>query len=240
MPQVPEPAAPPPAAAAVAEPRAETQPPQVREANVAGSLSGTLLVAAALSQAASVAGPALIAAAPYVVAAAAVVGLFYIGWTLWDSYVSTAPDLVSPVQSPQGTSVPGSGSSAGTTTAPPQAVPIPITITIPRHGNAKNNPNPHIVYEIWGYNPLTSNMETLKYGIADLNFSTFFGKGNSRPHRQLAKLQAKYPHLIVSYSILHVTLDRLQALALEIKYVTDYTLLHGTPPPENILPRPKL
>jgi hypothetical protein len=106
------------------------------------------------------------------------------------------------------------------------------------HGNNKNNPNNHIVYEISGFNTLTSSKETLKYGIADTKYDTYFGYGNSRPTSQLASLRAKYPHMILNYTILSRTKGRMSALGVEAALVTMYMFNHGTVPKEQILPQP--
>ncbi len=117
------------------------------------------------------------------------------------------------------------------TDAPPVAVPIP-------HGNSRNNPNPHIVYEIWGIDAVTGSRETLKYGIADSKYNTYGGSGNSRPTSQLANLRSKYPNMMLTYTIWSRTQNRGQALFVEGALVTQYVATHGKMPPEQLLPNP--
>jgi hypothetical protein len=104
------------------------------------------------------------------------------------------------------------------------------------HGNSKNNPNSHIVYEIYGHG--ADGRETLKFGIADQKYNTYNGKGNSRPQSQLAELRAKYPHLVISYVIWSRTQTRMEALFVEGVMVTNHVIKYGKMPDEQKLPLP--
>ncbi|MEM9337181.1 MAG: DUF6443 domain-containing protein [Bacteroidota bacterium] len=113
-----------------------------------------------------------------------------------------------------------------------------LPVTVPINGNRRDNPNEHIVYEIWGYNPITLKNETLKYGISDAKYNTFNGSGSSRPTRQLAALRAKYPHLLINYTIWARPESRTQALGIELTFVSYHVAIHGKMPPEQLRPNP--
>jgi RHS repeat-associated protein len=112
-----------------------------------------------------------------------------------------------------------------------------IPITIP-HANSKDNPNPHIVYELYAIG-LDGSYQTLKYGIADEKFGTFAGEFNSRPTSQLPSAQGDdiAVGLIVRQRILVRTPDRQTALSFEAFLVQGYRITHnGSRPPLQKLP----
>ncbi|MEZ5037263.1 MAG: hypothetical protein R2760_07215 [Chitinophagales bacterium] len=102
------------------------------------------------------------------------------------------------------------------------------------HGNNKNNPNTHILYEIFGYR--NGVRETIKYGISD-----YTKWGETRPKNQIPSLSlelASEGYTGLNYFILNKVKGRVIALGLEIKYVGDYVLIYGRMPRKQIRPIP--
>jgi len=113
-----------------------------------------------------------------------------------------------------------------------------------QHGNRSDNPEKHIVYEIFMTNNVTGKSEILKYGIS--NWDRW---GESRPKSQKPNLQARYgpKGYTVDYRILNRDVHgRLNALLLELKYVDDYVRINYKPnrlpilPPEQYRPIPDI
>ena len=169
-------------------------------------------------------------------------GLFavsaYVGWTeggpilneKFDAIVDGIPGLLMKAGVPAKALYPSSVLSKGG-----ELLPVVGNI-VSTHANRKDNPNPHDVYEIYGMG--AEGRQTLKFGIADQKYSTYNGRGNSRPTMQLAELRAKYPHLMITYQIWSRTQTREQALFVEAALVTNYFIKNQSVPPEQGLPIP--
>ncbi len=115
----------------------------------------------------------------------------------------------------------------------PEAITQVKEISDTVHANSKRSQRPNIVYELYSLNLETFEYQTLKYGVSSR--ADFIRRsGNPRPEYQAIALNAKLAGtgLIVSYSILNRTPDRLSALTLESNYVKSYQLTHnGAKPP---------
>lgn len=121
--------------------------------------------------------------------------------------------------------------------APPPPAAAPPVVAVPGlHGNNTNNPNPNIVYEIFGRSMLTGKYQTLKYGVADQKYNNTTG-GNSRPQGQLNGIRRDFPDYIVGYKVLYETPNRYQAYYMEYSLVLAYAVKNNfMPPPAQLYP----
>jgi RHS repeat-associated protein len=106
--------------------------------------------------------------------------------------------------------------------------PIDLPVAIP-HGNYRDNPNEHIVYELFAYHPQTGEFLTLKYGVADSKYDTFGGERNRRPDSQIndnSRIRKYWEAkgYMVGNTILYRTSDRFVALSVEKLLVGIYML----------------
>ena len=118
--------------------------------------------------------------------------------------------------------------------------PIEFPIVIPSNGSG----NPTKVYEIGGWSLVPFKWVTLKYGVASSFYDTYGGLGNRRPDSQLGgvlgeELRRKYPHLMIRQVNIAVMPNKESAHDLETFLVSLYSSVHGEPPPEQGLPKPK-
>ena len=105
------------------------------------------------------------------------------------------------------------------------------------HGNDDRNNRLHIVYEIYGITR-SGDYSTIKYGITCQK--CFVSRlGNPRPEYQIPFLKGIFPHLNISYKILHENIpSRSEAKRIEKEYVKKYFNKHKRMPLRQNRPNP--